>query len=188
MAKNNLLDTILNDMLSFVAIKRKESLDCGRGVAAMTQQATDNNRIIKPLESLIKEEANVIAGSAGVRCLQKAKLDPVMQKFFANLILSYLNRELANLNWQIKVKDNFFTLSWLVKGVRKEWLQLRFAPRCSRWLIMRRGGLKVRQELNGNIWFPHTPDRFCLSLSDWLGQIRKLLTNRFNVNKPDKQS
>lgn len=154
----------------------------------MTQQATEKTQIIKPLESLITEQANLIAGSAGVNCLQKAKLDPVMQNFFATLILNYLNRELADLNWQIKVKDNFFTLTWLVKGIRKEWLQLRFSPRCSRWLLMRRGNLKVKQELNGNIWFPHAPDRSCLSLSDWLGQIRKLLTNRFNVTKSDKQN
>ena len=77
-------------------------------------------------------------------------------------------------------------LGAMVNGVRKEWLQLRFAPRCSRWLIMRRGGLKVAPELNGHTWFPHRPDRPCLSLSDWLGQIRKLLTNRFNKNSSSK--
>ena len=152
----------------------------------MSQQAEKSYQSIPHFNSATEEQAYTIAGLAGIACLRQAKLDPIMQQFFANLIMSYLNRELADREWQIKVKDNFFTLTWLVNGVRKEWLQLRFAPRCSRWLIMRRGGLKVAPELNGHTWFPHRPDRPCLSLSDWLGQIRKLLTNRFNKNSSSK--
>ena len=152
----------------------------------MNQQAEKNYQSLPTFNSTIEEQAYAIAGKVGLNCLRQTALDQTMQNFFVSLIINYLNRELADLEWQIKVKDNFFTLTWLVNGVRKEWLQLRFAPRCSRWLIMRRGGLKVKPELNGHTWFPHQPDRPCLSLSDWLGQIRKLLTNRFNQNLSSK--
>ncbi len=152
----------------------------------MSQQAEKKGLPIPTSNSLIKEQAYAIAQQAGVDCLRSAPLDQAMQFFFANLIINYLRRELADLEWQIKVKDNFFTLTWLVNGVRKGWLQLRFAPSRSRWLLMRRGDLKVKPELNGHTWFPHQPDRPCLSLSDWLGQIRKLLTNRFNLDAPSK--
>ncbi|MGM9998904.1 MAG: hypothetical protein ACI38Q_05880 [Candidatus Bruticola sp.] len=145
----------------------------------MNQYKAQNPLDRQILREAIYKQAYAASGEAGLSCLKVQKMEPTMQNFFASLILNYLNRELPELNWQIKVRNNFFSLSWIVKGQRKEWLQLRFAPRFSRWMIVRRGGLKVRANLNGNLWFPHEPDRQCLSLSDWLGQIRKLLTNRF---------
>ncbi|MGM9993023.1 MAG: hypothetical protein ACI376_09330 [Candidatus Bruticola sp.] len=145
----------------------------------MIQDKCKNSLNSPKFQKDIRKQAYAASGEAGLSCLKVQKLEPAMQDFFASLILNYLNRELPNLNWQIKIKSNFFSLSWIVKGQRKEWLQLRFAPRFSRWMIVRRGGLKVRSDLHGSVWFPHNPDRPCLSLSDWLGQIRKLLTNRF---------
>ncbi len=152
----------------------------------MSQQTEKKYHSITINKTIIKEQAYSIAGEAGVACLRSAPLDRIMQDFFAVLILNYLHRELGDLDWKIKTQDNFFTLTWPVKGVRKEWLQLRFAPNCNRWLLMRRGNLKVKPDLNGHTWFPHQPDRPCLSLSDWLGQIRKLMTNRFNENNYSK--
>lgn len=129
-----------------------------------------------------KKEAIVQAalayGPHGADCLHPHDINRELQLFFRQIILEYLNREFAHMEWEIEISRNFFTLVHSADGHRVKWLQMRFAPSRCCWLLMRRGGFKAAKELNGNLWYPHTPDRSCMSLSDWMGQIRKIITGR----------
>lgn len=117
------------------------------------------------------------SGRGGLECLKPAcQLDASLQIFFCQLMLSYLNREMGELEWQAKARGSYFTLSWRRGARRTAGFQLRFAPSHCRWLLMKRGFYRSYVDLPAGLWFPHQPDRSCLSLSDWLGQVRKLIT------------
>ncbi len=119
-----------------------------------------------------------VGGRAALHSMRRSPLSSELSAFFAAQISAFLKRELPALEWEVQVRDNFFTLSWLEGGRRVEWLQLRFSPLFCRWFLWQRGAFKVLPQQHPRRWYPQRPERPCLSLGDWLGQIRKLLTLR----------
>lgn len=101
----------------------------------------------------------------------------ITQNFYIQVIFNYLNRELKEYNWQIKSRRNSYTLTWR-KGAREySSLQLRFDRQTCRWELFKRGPFNPRAP---HSWQNHIPDRACLSLNDWLTQIRKLITKKIS--------
>lgn len=101
----------------------------------------------------------------------------MLAEFYQKIILSYLYRELSHCqNWQVAVKDHRYLLSWSEKGKNYKSLQLRFDPKRCLWQLYKRGQFRTDRILSPRKWNLHEPDRPCLSLGDWLGQVRKLIT------------
>ena len=104
-----------------------------------------------------------LAGPAGLQCLGPLRPTPALEAFHRQQVEKWLARELPGRALQVHARRNRYTLE--VEG--RQDLQLRFVPDSCRWfLLVRRQGS----------WWPHLPSRPCLSLTDWLGQVRQLLT------------
>lgn len=101
----------------------------------------------------------------------------ITQNFYIQVIFNYLNRELKEYNWRIKAQRNSYTLSWQRGSENCSSLQLRFDRQTCLWELFKRGRFNPRAP---HRWQSHVPDRACLSLNDWLTQIRKLITKKIS--------
>ncbi len=117
-----------------------------------------------PLRTLERARAVLaLHGVAGLAALAPVRATPELQTFHSQQITGWLRRELTGLPLEVRTARNRHTL--LLSG--RECLQLRFLPEASRWVLFRK-----RQQT----WWPLPPGRPCLSLTDWLGQVRQVLT------------
>ncbi len=117
-----------------------------------------------PLPTLERARAVLdLHGEAGLAALVPVRATAELQAFHGQQIERWLQRELTGLPLEIRSSRNRHTL--LVKG--RERFQLRFLPDASRWILFH------RQQRS---WWPVAPGRPCLSLTDWLGQVRQILT------------
>ncbi|MBQ7503543.1 hypothetical protein IJT93_12680 [bacterium] len=101
----------------------------------------------------------------------------ITQNFYIQVIFNYLNRELSGYNWRIKPQRSSYTLTWQKGSKSCSSLQLRFDRRTCLWALFKRGRFNPQAP---HSWQRHEPDRRCLSLNDWLTQIRKLLTGKIS--------
>jgi hypothetical protein len=104
-----------------------------------------------------------LAGRVGLQALGPVRSTPALESFHLERIRQWLDRELRSLGMEVHARRNRFTLQ--VRG--RACFQLRFVPDSCVWLLFER-----RQ----GAWWPCPPSRPCLSLTDWLGQIRRRLT------------
>ncbi|MBQ7529880.1 hypothetical protein IJT10_08305 [bacterium] len=101
----------------------------------------------------------------------------MLSEFYQKIILSYLQRELSQCeNWQVTTNNYNYLLSWSEKNKNYKSLQLRFSQKKCLWQLYKRGSFRSDTSLPPCKWIAHQPDRPCLSLGDWLGQVRKLIT------------
>ena len=110
-------------------------------------------------------------GRAGLcALLPQPKLPASFVQFQQNNIANWLQRELADFSPRVQASNCKYTLTFS-QGPQ---LQLRFVPRYSRWLL-----LAKRQ----GYWWPHVPAKHkrCLALTDWLGQVRQIVTGRASL-------
>lgn len=104
------------------------------------------------------------AGRAGLQALGPLRaVEPALESFHRDRIEDWLQRELPEHGLQVRARRGRFT----VQVLGRERFQLRFVPDACRWLLF------VRR---GRAWWPDEPGRPCLSLADWLGQLRQVLT------------
>ncbi len=104
-----------------------------------------------------------LAGRVGLQALGPVRSTPTLENFHLERIRQWLDRELVGQGLEIRCRRNRFTL----KVDDRDAFQLRFLPDSCAWLLFER-----RQ----GSWWPWTPSRPCLSMTDWLGQIRRRLT------------
>ena len=111
-------------------------------------------------------------GRAGLcALLPQPKLSAEFSQFHQKTIADWLQRELASFSPGVSASNCKYTMTFS----RGPQLQLRFVPRFSRWmLLVRRRGY----------WWPHVPakNKRCLALTDWLGQVRQIVTGRIAVD------
>ncbi len=122
----------------------------------------------RDLEIARLQRACQASGRAGLNALMpRQALAPEQAQMYAKAMLNWLNREMGSFEPRLECRYHKFTLSFN-KGPH---LQLRFSPRFCRWILL------VRCQ---RYWWPHIPDsrKRCLSLCDWLGQVRRLITGR----------
>lgn len=93
----------------------------------------------------------------------RSRLDPLLSRFFAARIQAWLERELGPGALTVSAAGASFTL----RGDRGPRFQLRLDPKRCRW--------HLRARL-GRSWQACPPSRPCLSLTDWLGQVRRRAT------------
>jgi len=103
------------------------------------------------------------AGRVGLQALVRVRSTPILEAFHLERIRQWLDREVDGQDLKFHCRHNRFTLQ--VHG--RDAFQLRFLPDSCAWLLFER-----RQ----GTWWPLTPTRPCLSLTDWLGQVRRRLT------------
>lgn len=107
--------------------------------------------------------AQRLAGEVGLAALGPVRATPELEAFHRQQIEHWLQRELAGGALQVRSARNRHTV--LVAG--REQFQLRFLPDACRWLLFHK---------QQRAWWPVPPRRPCLSLTDWLGQVRQSLT------------
>lgn len=143
------------------------------------------------------ELACLASGQAGLRSMhQRPTLQEPLANFYAERLQAWLNRELSDYAPQVLVQGNRYTMRFAdpqpvepdVKGQtelpgnassarerrpavpRKAHLrqaQLRLVPSLCRWLLF--------TKLSGQ-WHPYLPQHQCLAFTDWLCQVRRLVT------------
>ena len=105
-----------------------------------------------------------LAGLPGLAALGlNRRLEPTLEEFHRQRIQAWLERELAG--WNLEVRDARGRVTVRVDG--RDRFQLRFVPDGCRWFLFQKRGRSWR------LWLPPRP---CLSLTDWLGQVRQELT------------
>lgn len=111
-------------------------------------------------------------GRAGLcSLLPQPKLPTELTQFHQATITNWLQRELAPFSPNVAAANCKYTLSFS-QGPK---LQLRFVPRYSRWMLL------VKRQ---GYWWPHVPakNKRCLALTDWLGQVRQIVTGRIDID------
>jgi hypothetical protein len=117
-----------------------------------------------PLKTLERARAAwELAGCVGLQALGPVRSTPALEAFHLERIRQWLDRELKSLDLEVHARRNRYTLQ--VHG--RDSFQLRFVPDSCAWLLFER-----RQ----GSWWPYPSSRPCISLTDWLGQLRRRLT------------
>lgn len=113
-----------------------------------------------PLLTLQRAQAALqAAGEPGLAALGRTRsLDPALREHYRKCLQDWLDREIPG--HTVQAQGNRFTI-----GTR---LQLRFVPDAARWLLLTR---------RSGAWHPHVPRKACLSLTDWLNQVRQIVTS-----------
>lgn len=117
------------------------------------------------------------SGRAALHALRpQTKLDPALVKHHKRVIENWLNREMSAFAPKVSVSMHKYTVSFN-NGMR---LQLRFSSHFSRWILL------VKRD---TYWWPQLPPpgKVCISLPDWLGLMRQVVTGRVSLTEPGPQ-
>jgi len=101
---------------------------------------------------------------------RRVKPDPEVMRFYARAAQAWLNLEALDVPVRFEAPDR------LSLG---EDFQLRLLPNDSRWQLRRR---------RGRSWRAWVPERPCLSLVDWLAQIRKVHNLTYKAGTTDRET
>lgn len=121
------------------------------------------------------ERACLASGCAGLLALKEnSPLTPELQAFYCEQISAWINRELSDYRPTVSANKSRFAIDFAQCGPSHiSHFHLRFVPSKCRWLLLFKGMPGQR-----STWWVHLPahNHKCLSLTDWLGQVRQLVT------------
>ena len=114
------------------------------------------------------EDACQASGKAGLRAMLKREApNNELYVFWGKEINNWLQRELCAYQPEVSQKSARFDIACVNNKGKRIRLQMRFAAPYSRWLLL--------VWKNGR-WNPLVPARKCLSITDWLGEVRHIAT------------